>query len=432
MCLVLLVVLSNGCTLATRELQRGRAAYYLGDFQTAQVSLKKAAESKSPAALPARLDLAMAQFASGQTAAAIELLRSLRDEFDNIPAISPAQEVASIVTDDTVRQYRPAGYEQVMVRSMLSLCSLAAGDGDAESYALQAQMHQAELARQAEARGLAGATEIYQPLALAPYLRGVLREATMHDYDDAVRAYQLVSHLQPAFAPAQADIERATSGRHSAPGNGVLYVIALVGRGPVLQEEPAEVTTAALQIATQVYSLAENDRMMLPNLVSVKVPKVVVPYSPAAALSLDSSGVWLGATQPLVDIGQMAERQCEAEMPWTLARAVVRRVTKEVAVTQTTRAVGLDGLSGEVARFATVNAWSLAEHADTRCWGLLPREIQVLRAELPAGTHQLGLTVVGNSGQGVGAKSYADVVIENGRNTYLTVIAGDRQAHLAP
>ncbi len=428
----LCLLLSSGCTLATRDLQRGRSAYYLGDFSTAQASLKKAAESKSPAALPARLDLAMAQFASGHTESAIETLRSLRDDFDRIPAISPAQEVAAIVTDDTVRQYRPAGYEQVMVRSMLSLCSLAADDGDAESYALQAQMHQAELARQAESRGLTGAADIYQPLALAPYLRGVLREATLHDYDDAVRAYQLVSHLQPAFAPAQADIERATSGQHSAPGNGVLYVIALVGRGPVLEEQPAEVTTAALQIATQVYSLAENDRMMLPNLVSVKVPKVVVPHSPAAALSLDSSGVWLGATQPLVDIAQMATRQSEAEMPWTLARAVVRRVTKEVAVTQTTRAVGLDGLSGEVARFATVNVWSLAEHADTRCWGLLPREIQVLRAELPAGKHQLGLTVVGNSGQNIGAKSYADVQIENGRNTYLTVIAADRQAHIAP
>jgi len=428
---LLLIPLGSGCAMVARDIQRGRSAYHLGDFQTAQASLKKAADAKSPAALPARLDLAMAQFASGQTAAAIESLRSLRDDFDNIPAISPAQEVASIVTDDTVRQYRPAGYEQVMVRSMLSLCSLAAGDGDAESYALQAQMHQAELARQAESRGLTGATDVYQPLALAPYLRGVLREATLHDYDDAVRAYQLVSHLQPAFAPAQADIERATNGRHSAPGHGVLYIIALVGRGPVLQEQPAEVTTAALQIATQVYSLAENDRMMLPNLVSVKVPKVVVPHSPAAALSLDSSGVWLGATQPLVDIGQMAARQSEAEMPWTLARAVVRRVTKEVAVTQATRTAGLNGLSGEVARFAGVNVWSLTESADTRCWGLLPREIQVLRAELPAGTHNLGLTVVGNAGQNVGLKSYADVSIENGRNTYLTVIAGDRQAHIA-
>ncbi len=163
---LLLIQLSSGCAMVARDVQRGRSAYHLGDFQTAQASLQKAADAKSPAALPARLDLAMALFASGQTESAIDVLRSLRDDFDNIPAVAPAQEIASIVTDDTVRQYRPAGYEQVMVRSMLSLCSLAAGDGDAESYALQAQMHQSELARQAETRGLTGAADVYQPLAL--------------------------------------------------------------------------------------------------------------------------------------------------------------------------------------------------------------------------------------------------------------------------
>ena len=31
-------------------------------------------------------------------------------------------------------------------------------------------------------------------------------------------------------------------------------------------------------------------------------------------------------------------------------------------------------------------AWEASEAADTRCWGLLPDKIQVLRIELPAGT----------------------------------------------
>ena len=33
-------------------------------------------------------------------------------------------------------------------------------------------------------------------------------------------------------------------------------------------------------------------------------------------------------------------------------------------------------------------AWEATEAADTRCWGLLPEKIQVLRIELPAGRHQ--------------------------------------------
>lgn len=412
----------------TRGVERGRLAYHIGDFATAQVELGKVAKSFGPAATAAKLDLAMAEIGSGNTTAAMKSLRDLRDQFEEKDLAAPAGEIVSVFADDNARSYRPAGYERVMIRSMLALCSLAAEDGDAESYALQAQMLQTELARQAELKGLGSAATVYQPLALAPYLRGVLREATMHDYDDAIRAYQLVSHLEPRFIPAQSDIERCMTGRHSPPGHGVLYVIALVGRGPILEPVDAEVTTAALQIASQIQSIASRDQLRLPNLVSVKVPKVVIPYSPAAALSLDSSGVWLGATQPLVDIGLMAVQQCEAEMPWTIARAVVRRVSKEVTVSQATRLVGLDGLGRDVVNFAAINAWSMTEQADTRCWGLLPREVQVLRAELPKGTHRIGLTVVGPVGSKVGATKFADVEIRDGRNTYMTVMASDREA----
>jgi hypothetical protein len=223
------------------------------------------------------------------------------------------------------------------------------------------------------------------------------------------------------------DIERCGGGVHSAPNHGALYIFACVGRGPVLESVEAPTTTAALQIATQVYSLAENQRTMLPNLVSVQVPSVHVPYSPAAAVSIDSSGVWLGATQPLVDVGQMASRQNEAEMPWTVARAVVRRVTKEVTVSQTTKAVGLDGLPGEVVRFAAVNAWSATEKADTRCWSLLAREIQVLRAELPVGKHRIGFSVVDANGRAVGPRTTMTVEIKDAANTYITIMAPDQK-----
>jgi len=425
------LLVAGGCAAVGRGVQRGRMAYHLGDFESARVELAKIANSRSPAADAAKLDLAMAEIAAGNSESAIRSLRTLRDDFESKNAAAPVGEIASLVLDDNARYYRPAGYEQVMIRSMLSLCSLAVNDGDAESYALQAQMFQADLARQAESRGLASAAAIYQPLALAPYLRGVLRESTMRDYDDAIRAYQLVSHLQPTFAPAQVDIQRCAAGGHSQPGHGVLYVIALVGRGPILQEADAQTTTAALQIVSQVHSLTERDRLTLPNLVSVKVPQVAIPYSPAAAVSLDSSGVWLGATQPLVNVGAMAVAQCEAEMPWTIARAVVRRITKEVTVTQTTKAVGLNGIGAEVANFAAVNAWSLTEHADTRCWGLLPREIQVLRAELPKGTHRIGMSVVDGRGNPVGKTNFVDVALEDGKNSYLTVMASDREPFIA-
>ncbi len=425
-----LLALAGCSTVHSRRIDRGRAAYFRGDFSTAIDDLTKVAESRSALAPTSRLDLAVAQFAAGDPHGASITLRKCRDEFDKAASITLHRDAAAMLTDDNQRAFRPAGYEEVMVRSMLSLCSLANGDGDAESYAMQAQLKQTELAQLAQSRGVAPTTQAYQPLALAPYLRGVLRESTHHDYDDAARAYELVSHLQPAFQPAKADIQRVGSGVHSAPGHGVLYVIACVGRGPQLVPTQAEATTAALQIATQVYSLAEEQRLALPNLASVQVPKVHVPHSVVAAVSIDSSGVWLGATQPLVDIAQMAIQQNEAEMPWTIARAVARRVTKEVTVGQTTRMMGINGIGRDLAHWAVVSAWSATEHADTRCWGLLSREIQVLRAELPQGTHRIGFTSIGASGTPVGKTSIAEVQLSDANNTYVTVFAPDRDVHV--
>ena len=422
---------SSGCSTMTKRIDLGRGAYFSGDLETANRELSKVADSRSPSAKTAKLDLAMVELASGNPKAALNRFREARDEFDEQSKVALVSDAASMLTDDRQRKYKPAGYEEVMLRSMMSLCSLAIGDGDAESYAMQAQARQTELSRVAAERGLEIAPEVYQPLALAPYMRGVLREATHHDYDDALRSYQLVSHLQPSFAPAAMDIERCGGGVHSAPGHGVLYIFACVGRGPVLESVNAPTTTAALQIATQVYSLAENQRTMLPNLASVQVPAVRVPYSPAAAVSIDSSGVCLGATQRLVDVAEMATRQNEAEMPWTIARSLVRRVTKEVTVSQATKAVGVDGLPGELLRFATVTAWSASEKADTRCWSLLSREIQVLRAELPVGTHRVGLVVVDGRGQPIGPRSIVQVDIADATNSYATVIAPDRHVIVA-
>ena len=68
--------------------------------------------------------------------------------------------------------------------------------------------------------------------------------------------------------------------------------------------------------------------------------------------------------------------------------------------------------------------WEATESADTRCWGLLPDQIQVLRLELPAGEHRIGLRPVG----GLAAwtrSTRPSVRIADGRNTYLLATFAD-------
>lgn len=434
--LLSLVLTIGGCARSVHSLDGARDAFAAGDLATARVSLQELAGQRTRISDSAALDLAVVELADGDVTAAEQHLRQLRDRFDALPVVSPIHEAASVVADDTVRRYQPAGYEQVMIRAMLAVCSLASDGSDAESYALQATVKQQELARAAEQRGVLEAADVYQPIALAPYLQGVLREASHHDYDDAERAYRLVSTVRPQFSAAEQDIARASEGTHSAPGHGVLYILACVGRGPVLAETTAPTTSTALSIASAVLN-AETNRSdskqegpALPNIASVKIPTVVLPPSQVASLVATVNGQSVGATEVLTDVGTLACRQAEAELPWTLARAVVRRVTKEATVAKVGDSLGLEGTAGSLFHFAAASAWSGSEHADTRCWGLLPREIQVLRVELPVGIHRVNLVPIGPQGIALAAGKQRDVAIIDGRNHYLVTIAPDRAMYI--
>ncbi len=435
---IVLVMSGTGCKLQIHNVDYARGAFIQGDLVQARERLATIAKSRSRSADTAALDLAVVELASGNAKAAEQRLREMRDRFDALPCVAPFGASVSMVTDDNSRRFRPAGYEEVMIRAMLAVCSIAGDAMDAESYALQATIKQTELARDASERGLLEIEQAYQPIAIAPYLRGVLREATHHDYDDAARAYELVSHFEPNFSPAGEDIARATGGAHSAPGHGVLYVIGCVGRGPVREEKVAETTSAALSIASAVLNAETNKDdnghvggPVLPNIASVKVPHVVIPPSNIEALGVRVDGVLFGATQTLTDVGRLASNQADAEMPWTIARAVTRRVTKETIVAGTRNALGLDGALGSLAHFAASTAWSASENADVRCWGLLPREIQVLRAELPAGEHDLKLSAMNAFGAELGPGIKRSVSITNAVNTYIVVIAPDNVLYLA-
>src|SRR5262249_34688292 len=114
----------------------------------------------------------------------------------------------------------------------------------------------------------------YERVALAPYLRGVLREATHHDYDDAQRSYNAVVSWQPGFTAGRFDLDRAVHGNHSARGNGVLYVFALTGRGPYKEETMEVASTVSLFIASEIVS-AFGHQTLPPNIAPVKVPRVV-------------------------------------------------------------------------------------------------------------------------------------------------------------
>ena len=155
-----------------------------------------------------------------------------RDRLDHNSQASLAEKAGSLLTDDTFTAYAGEDYEKILVRAMLAISNLMSGGEDATAYALQVS----DLQERIIAAGGEGAQEnpklAYKRVALGEYIHGAIDEASRIDYNEAARSWIKVCSWEPDFPFARNDVERAVHGHHSQQGNGVLYIFALVGRGP--------------------------------------------------------------------------------------------------------------------------------------------------------------------------------------------------------
>jgi len=399
LCQMLCLVSSIGCSTHAKRVSLSRSLFYEGQLQACRDRLEKLHKSHRQDRDVTNLDLAVVDLLDGRTEQAESRLKAVRDRFDRLEQESLSEKTLSMWTDDTARSYAGEDYEKILIRVYLALANLMRDGVDAESYTLQIQDKH-------EVTGL--------PIGF--YLRGMLREQTHLDYDDALRSYSQVAELLPTCQAIQGDIQRVTQGVHSEPGNGVLYVFAMVGRGPYKIESVEQPTSDALLIADRIIS-AVGPYKLPPTIAPIKVPKVTVPDSDIEGVRVTIHNQAVGSTVSIADIDRLALETSQAARNELIARAVARRVIKKAtvaAVKQQTSSNGLTSLGLDAAGVA----WEALESADTRCWGLLPRSIQVLRIELPAGSHWLSMApeYLGQIGR---TDARRQVSIADGRNTYV-------------
>ncbi|HVU86272.1 MAG TPA: hypothetical protein VHD36_03060 [Pirellulales bacterium] len=415
-CALVLLIL-GGCATHAHQLTKVRELYCAGELAEATSSVDKALKRPHNDGDVLRLEHAMLDLCEGRTREAEQTLRQVRDRFDTLEQASLGRSALSMLTDDNMRDYPGEDYERVLVRAFLALSNLMNGGEDAQAYSLQITDKQQQIIDAAKDRNDEESKLAYKQVALGPYLRGMLREETHSNYDDVQRASATVVSWQPNFVYGLQDLERARHGHHSAPGNGVLYVFALTGLGPYKEETMELPSTVALLIADQILS-ATNKYTLPPTIAPIKVPKVVVPTNQIDRVRVFVDRQPVGETATITNIGEMAREQYEAVYPHVIARAVVRRVVKKGVIYGTKTAMNIDRNSlWDIGLDVVGVAWEATEAADTRCWGLLPEKIQVLRVELPQGEHEIALQGVGSTLPGTPRAER--VTITNGRNTYM-------------
>jgi hypothetical protein len=417
----ILLLIPAGCATHADRLHSVRMDYYSGNLAAARVTvdalLEKPRQKEQDVLL---LDEAMIELADGNPARAEKLLRQVRDRFDHLEQKSAAEGALSLVTDDNAIAYAGEDHEKVLLLSMLALSNLMSGGGDAQAYALQVADKQRQLIEQAG--GIEEHPELANvQVALGPYMRAAIAEEQRLNFDDVIRARTMVVSYQPDFRDGQADLDRAQFDVPMQPGHGVLYVFALVGRGPTKEETLEVPTQAALLIADRIIS-AVGQHELPPTIAPIRVPKLVERSSPISHVDVAVNGATAGETTTLVDVGQIAMKHYEASYPGIVGRAVARRIVKKAAIYAVKDNVGADGNPvADIALTVAGVAWEATEAPDTRCWGLLPDQIQVLRLELPAGEHQVGLTPAGYTVP-LGHGEQTSVRIQDGRNTYALAV----------
>ena len=428
-CLFVLMSLSFGCSSQATHIINARSSFYAGDLSVANQKLEKAIERGDEKDDFILADQAIVDLVKGDAVAAEQKLRRVRDTFDHLEQADVGESILSMVADDRRRAYAGEDYEKVLVRNFLALSNLMHDGSDAIPYCLQANQKQHQiLSRVAAApneNGTDSGPNMFSRVAFGAYLFGTLKEQTHRSYDDAARAYATVAAWNPSYSAIHSDVQRAQYGAHSQPGNGVVYVIGLVGPGPVKQETIAPVTSDALMIASQILG-SVGDRQFPKFSAPVKIPEIVVPQSNINKLQVTSGSQSLALTETITDVGQLAVTHNELARNKTIARAVVRRLVKKGAIYEAKDELVENSSWAGIAFDAAEFVWEASEQADTRCWGLLPGTIQVARIELPQGIHELALAPARDNII-VGDRETTSVRVENGRNTYVLAYFPDRQ-----
>ncbi len=362
------------------------------------------------------LEKGMARLGRGDADGAIELFRRSRDQLEQQWKTDALEYVGASAFDDRVFDYAGADYEHVLVRVMLALSDLVLGGPDALAYSFQIGEKQEEILQSdfGAAQGYAP-RERYRRIALGAYLEGVLHESRLAR-GDAVNAYQRALAYHGSSSILEEAIARARDGVYAPAGEGVIHVFRLVGRGPFFIEGHHPPTDLANHLAGVAVALSTRRASAFVQ-VPIKVPVVAVTDADPMPMSVSiDGGLDAASTETLLDVNAIAIEQLEANLPWIIARALVRRALKAVAASYIEEGVRRSQRNelGFLAGAAFNVAATAAESADTRSWSLLPAVIQVARITAPAGRHVLNLDATS-----------APIVVTAGHESFVLVLQPD-------
>lgn len=306
---------------------------------------------------------------------------------------------ASLVVNDKLGPYEGHDYEKVMLTTRMALNHLAIGDWDTarvdikrthEREAVIENLRAKEIEKTQEEAKKRGAKTGFKELNGYPV-----------QTIDNPEVNALRNSYQSAFSHYLSGFAYEALGEPSLAAAGYRQAIELHPNNPILEEALSGLDARiadmddgktdvlfVIESGTAPARVSQQFSLPIPYNNKLLFVSVSFPVMKQQDFGNMPSAIHMGgstATPTVVtSIDAMARRSLQEEMPGIMLRGIIRSTAKAVAQYQVSRQddTGLAGLAIAIGSIVT-------ESADERAWRMLPAQIAVARARVPAATPYL-------------------------------------------
>jgi hypothetical protein len=376
-----------GCASSRMGDTKSDEMFRAGDYDGAAERLRKGLEDEGRDGrdgLLYLLDLGLALHSAGKYEESTKAFREADQLAEIKDYTSLSTEAATLLTSDQIKQYRGEDFENVLINVYLAM-----------NYALVGKREDALVeARRVNRKLYMMTTEgkrKYKQNAFARYLSAILYEADKN-WNDAYVDYKLTADLLPTFPGIGRDLWAMAwkmKSREDLEKWKTKYRLTEEdfeeAKKRVSSQRPAEVVV-----------LFENgiSPKKAPHPGFHSVPKFNPRFNPVTSGEVSVSGeggtIAKGRTHVLMNIESVAIENLDEKWGGLLAKKIGGIVAKEAVGNVIDSKTGNSGL-GTLVKLALY----VSDQADTRSWNLLPRDLQIARFPVTAGTYTVQVQPVG-------------------------------------
>ncbi|MCC6277836.1 MAG: hypothetical protein IT289_07990 [Oligoflexia bacterium] len=397
--LLLVLFFLSGCAMYMSQTSDSQSAFYNGDFHRASDLLEAKSKEESKDQLLYLLDRAMALQLLGNFKESTQLFLKADKMTEVKDYTSISTEAATLITNDSIREYAGEDFEKVMINAMLAVNYTIARDFDEALVECRRVNHKLTKYKNE-------AKKDYEQNPFARYLAGMIWEAS-GKLDDAYIDYRFAYQINPHFKYVKRDLLRL--GKRLGRTEDLKKWESEFGSefGDV-DPKPPKNHGEVIVIYQQGKSAVKRPRPE-----NFRFPQFFSRPATTQFARLEVS------EKSITELSQMVYSVSETAIK-TLDDAYAGLVAKRAAGIAA-KAVVADQLRQKNELLGTL-AWigmNAADQADTRHWSTLPDTLQIIRAWVPQGKQQIKIVGLDGSMNPTGEEFSGEIDVRSGKKYFL-------------